>query len=258
MNRDDTTVISLETRRVKDRPSGEQRESNAEGALLQFPLNTLQQEEVPSIDNHELVPFLEMLAREDVVSPREYELLWKALTPLMELMPGLTDAVIEEVRDLYSAPPKPTKYVWAREEENLWKQLLTDGENPIPGFDMVAAHSTFDIPPEQRAKKIHFLKPEFERELDSDDDNDIPGEVIQATVFFFICVRMFRLQHMYDQQQLIIQSDEPSIDQTEMITEEVLTEAPEIHFHNELPKKPGGWRTFRRILERLGVDLDDE
>ncbi|MBM4353084.1 MAG: hypothetical protein FJ109_04695 [Deltaproteobacteria bacterium] len=138
--------------------------------------------------DHPVSAYIVMLLKEEHVTPRERDLLERALAPLIELHPGLSAGAVESVRKEMGRPGN-SRHSLHEKEEAFWGAALRAGRQPIPGFDLLRAVRTFRVTPEtDPGKTVVFLRPEYRHPVPP----YIPPSHRMAEVFFWVILRMFR------------------------------------------------------------------
>ena len=144
------------------------------------------EESVPA--EHSLNPYIRMLRDKGVISKEEFEKLMLAVSPLMEIIPTVESDIVQAVRAEFAGNDKPVKDEIADMEEKLWRDAAVIGQSLIPGFNLERSRQHFTEP----SRRIFFLRPELVRPV---KESDVPYDLLQGEMFFFIVLRMFRRQY---------------------------------------------------------------
>lgn len=147
-----------------------------------------------------IMNYLNRLARKrpgkkPLISLLEYTKICQAIQPLQVLLPFIDQDTVMEVMDEYSEDPKPTARQISLDEEKRWLKSSEDNEELISHFSFEEAHSHFTVAPEQRIRRVIFLKKEYERPVESPA---IPYKLINGEKYFFLVLRMYRYQYEKD------------------------------------------------------------
>lgn len=141
--------------------------------------------------------YLDLLLTHNIISWHEGAKINKAVAPLIDLIPNLSDATKEAVRAEFSKDHQPTKYGIAKDEKRLWKNAAREGRSLIPGFDLRASHKHFKVADARYAEQtVRPLRPHLKPNVRKPKTPYVPSHLYQGEVFFFIILRMFRRQYL--------------------------------------------------------------
>ena len=193
-------VVAFEPKPSSSKP-GDVRPAEKTAPVLQF--TSKPNESSPSgsssraADNSAEVfgSYLGFLLDRQIISWQEGAKLRKAVAPLLKLIPNLSEETKEEVRAEFDEDPKPTKYGIASRESGVWEDAARMSRILIPGFDLERAHRHFKVAdPKYFSRAVRPMRPQWRSRVTPPKEPYVPPHLHQGEVFFFIVLRMFRMQ----------------------------------------------------------------